>query len=121
MAPTELEMTFIRCLMYLGAAPPKPVTLKTGDDKYDDEQIELYCKWLDYHGEVEKFYFTHVISPHERVSHRCWVVNVEDWTARYFDWLRANKPPTWGTRQVRELLSPPPTPAILHACKGGKK
>lgn len=96
MATAELELTFIRCLMYLGAAPPKPVTLKTGDDKYDDEQIEQYCEWLDYHGEVERFYYNHVVGTYD------WPGNVEDWTARYFDWLRANKPPKGVTRSMAE-------------------
>ena len=108
MVTPELEMTFIRCLMYLGAAPPKPVTLKTGDDKYDNEQIDLYCKWLDYHGEVETFYFKHVVG-----TYGC-AVNVEDWTARYFDWLKEE-------RKVGDFYHRPPTPAILHACKGGTK
>ena len=110
MATGQLEQTFIWCLMYLGAAPRKPATLKTGDVKYDEEQIDLYCKWLDYHGEVETFYFNHVVTKYG-CKHQ-----VESWITQYFDWLKANKPP-----KVSDFYHRPPTPAILHACKRSTK
>lgn len=107
MAGTELEQTFIRCLMYLGAAPQKPKPLKDSESLENSaEQIDLYCKWLDYHGEVETFYFNHVVS-----TYGC-AIRVEDWITQYFDWLKANNPP-----QVGDFYHRPPTPAILHACK----
>lgn len=105
MAKTTLVDTYVRALMVLGKAPPKMTTIQVGEKLFDPEAVDAYCRWLDYYGEMEKYYVFYVMGLGLGTR-------TEDWCKGFMEWQNIQTEP-----RVSDFYHRAPTPAILHACK----